>query len=236
MSSFNTLLDAPSITVVLEKLVESDPGVREEDLRRASGDGMYVDKAIEALLSSGLIERHHDMLRLVPGEGGAGKAREIIDFYRKVKNVRQRRLLFRGILNSTQYRCLIHVGTFLAMMEDEGFRKEEVDETLSTDKAQGYVEDMKIMYRTGKGVRHKLFPFIPLYYYPHFIVMTTENAGGFRAKLENAGITLIEEDYLLGNYPKEVTLQSREYIMKEKAYIKERIKNEAFDIWWYYRF
>jgi hypothetical protein len=47
---------------------------------------------------------------------------------------------------------------------------------------------------------------------------------------------MIEEDYLLGHYPKELAKQSREYILKEKGHIQERMKDEAFDIWWYYRF
>ncbi|MBP1732118.1 MAG: hypothetical protein H6Q55_2547, partial [Deltaproteobacteria bacterium] len=50
------------------------------------------------------------------------------------------------------------------------------------------------------------------------------------------GIQLTEEDYLLGNYPKELAAQSRDYVLKEKQHIKEKIKSEAFDVWWYYRF
>jgi len=33
--------------------------------------------------------------------------------------------------------------------------------------------------------------------------MDSDNVQPFRARLENTGITLVEEDYLLGNYPKE---------------------------------
>jgi hypothetical protein len=58
--------------------------------------------------------------------------------------------------------------------------------------------------RLRRSVKHKFFPFIPLYYYPHFIVMDSDNVQPFRAKLENSGIALMEEDYLLGNYPKEL--------------------------------
>jgi hypothetical protein len=86
------------------------------------------------------------------------------------------------------------------------------------------------------GLKHKFFAFIPLYYYPHFIVMDANNAEPMRSRLEGAGIALAEEDYLLGNYPKELAAQARDYIMKEKNHIKDRIKSEAFDVWWYYRF
>jgi hypothetical protein len=45
-----------------------------------------------------------------------------------------------------------------------------------------------------------------------------------------------EEAYLLGNYPKELAARARDYVQKEKNHIKEKIKGEAFDVWWYYRF
>ena len=62
------------------------------------------------------------------------------------------------------------------------------------------------------GVTHRSFPFIPLYYYPHFISMKTDDTEHLRARLKHAGITMTEEEYLLGHYPKEIADQAREYI------------------------
>ena len=91
------------------------------------------------------------------------------------------------------------------------------------------------MYRTREGLPHKSFPFIPVYYYPHFIAMKTDNAEHLRERLRHAGIVMKEEEYLLGHYPKQVAAQAREYVQREKEYIREKIKDEAFDVWWYYR-
>ncbi len=106
----------------------------------------------------------------------------------------------------------------------------------STKRAgQGYVERLKIMYRAREGLKHRCFSFIPLYYYPHFIMMKPDNTGRLRERLKETGVAMVEEEYLLGRYPKEIARQSRDYVFREKEYIRERIKNEAFDIWWFYR-
>ena len=236
MGNPGLFLDAPSIPVILERLMESEGGRTEDALMEDVADRVYLDKAIDILLKNGLIERDKGLLRLARGKRHAQSVLKIVDFYRQIGKMRRRNLVFRGILNSTQYRCLIHRGTFFEMMAEEGFQYPDVEGLLHAETKQGYVEQMKIVYRASRGAPHKLFPFIPLYYYPHFLVMTTENTGSFKAKLENAGILLIEEEYLLGNYPKDIALQAREYMLKEKDYIRERIKSEAFDIWWYYRF
>ena len=81
-------------------------------------------------------------------------------------------------------------GTFVEMMEHEGFDKEETVAILDEEKKQGYVQHLKIVYRSRSGLKHRFFPFIPLYYYPHFIVMDANNVEPFRAKLENTGIAL----------------------------------------------
>jgi len=142
----------------------------------------------------------------------------------------------RGILNATQYACLVHFATFTGIMESEGFTASDIDAMLEKDGREGYVERLKIMYRAREGLKHRSFPFIPLYYYPHFLMMKPDSTEHLRGRLKGAGIFMIEEEYLLGHYPKELASQSRDYISREKEHIKDKIKNEAFDIWWYYRF
>jgi hypothetical protein len=195
-----------------------------------------AEAALARLVEHKLVSRREGIIELSRTDSSLDRANKIIEFYRGLQRVNRRHLLFRGILNTTQYKCLIHRGTFFQIMDDEGFAHEEVEELMTTDGELGYIEHLKIVYRAKDGVTHKFFSFIPLYYYPHFIVMNNENVGPLRARLQATGVQLIEEDYLLGHYPIEIVNQSREYIRAEKEYIRERIKNEAFDIWWYYRF
>ncbi len=174
--------------------------------------------------------------RIADGEEARRRVRGIMRFYDDIDRLARRKLLFRGILNATQYACLVHFAAFSAIMESEGFTASDVNAMLEKDGSEGYVERLKIMYRAREGVRHRCFPFIPLYYYPHFLMMKPDSTEHLRGRLKNAGIFMIEEEYLLGHYPKEIASQSRDYIAKEKEHIRDKIKNEAFDIWWYYRF
>ena len=236
MASYRHLLDTPSIPRILEILLEYDEGRDESSLLQAVGDAPYATRAVDILLKHGVIAREKGRLRICHGIGVTQKVRQIVGFYGDVQRLARKDLMFRGILNATYYKCLIHFDTFIEMMEHEGFSKEEIKRTLDEEVKQGYVQHLKIVYRSRSGLKHKFFPFIPLYYYPHFIVMDANNVQPLRARLENAGIVLTEEDYLLGNYPKELAAQSRDYILKEKHHVKDKIKNEAFDVWWYYRF
>jgi hypothetical protein len=236
MSGYRHLLDTPAIPRILEMLLECEEGREEFPLLQALGDEAHATKAVDILLRHGIIAREKGRIRICRGEQVARKVELIVNFYGDVQRAARKNLVFRGILNVTYYKCLVHLGTFVEMMEHEGFSKGETIRTVDEEVREGYVQHLKIVYRARSGLKHKFFPFIPLYYYPHFIVMNADNMQPLRSRFENTGVALTEEDYLLGNYPKELAAQARDYILKEKHHIKEKIKNEAFDVWWYYRF
>jgi hypothetical protein len=236
VADYRYLLDTPAVPKLLEMLLESEQGREEPAVLDALGHDAYAAKAVVMLIEHGIIERKQGKLRIVRSTAVTRKVDQIVTFYSDVQRAAKKSLIFRGILNATYYKCLVHIGTFTEMMEQEGFGKTETIATIDEELKQGYVQHLKIVYRSRSGIKHKFFPFIPLYYYPHFIVMNADNMQPLRSRLEGAGIQLAEEDYLLGNYPKELAAQSRDYVLKEKQHIKEKIKNEAFDVWWYYRF
>jgi len=236
VANYRHLLDTPSIPRILEILLESDEGKDESALLKSVGEASHATKAVAVLLEHGMIERRKGRLRICQGNAISGRINQIVSFYRDIQKTTRKELMCRGILNATYYKCLIHFETFLEMMENEGFDRNETMKTLDAEVRQGYVQHLKIVYRSHSGLKHKFFPFIPLYYYPHFIIMDANHTGPMRSRLEGAGISLAEEEYLLGNYPKELSTQAREYIQREKNHIKDRIKGEAFDVWWYYRF
>ncbi|OPY66696.1 MAG: hypothetical protein A4E57_02661 [Syntrophorhabdaceae bacterium PtaU1.Bin034] len=236
MGSSEILLDSPAIPRVLELLMETKEGCDEMSVMKLLPDKAYAQKALQVLLGQGIIEKEDGRLRIAEGEEISRTIKGIIRFYARIDRITRRRLLFRGILNTTHYECLVHFNTFIGLMQNEGFAQPEVEVLLEKDRREGYVERVKIMYRSREGVRHRCFPFIPLYYYPHFIMMKSDQTEHLRERLKNAGVCMTEEEYLLGHYPKEIASQSRDYITREKEHIRQKIKNEAFDIWWYYRY
>jgi len=236
VASLDLFLDAPAIPSILRLLLDKAGGDRLASVVESLPDRAYTEKAIAALRGQGIIEERNGLIKIVEGEENARRVEGIIHFYAQVDRAAKRRLLFRGILNSAQYACLVHRATFLGLMEAEGFTTQETEGLIDKDGSLGYVERLTIMYRTREGLPHTTFPFIPLYYYPHFIAMRSDNAEHLRARLRSAGIVMVEEEYLLGHYPKQIAAQAREYVEREKEYIRNKIKDEAFDIWWYYRF
>lgn len=236
MATVNILLEIPAIPRILELLTEKGSGREEAELAACFPDGTFNQKALDILVARGIVMKEDGLLKLAGTEECSRAVAGIMHFYGQIDRVARRRLLFRGILNGMQYQCLVHFDAFCDMMQTEGYGRPDVDAMIAKEAREGYVEQVKIMYRAREGLKHKSFPFIPLYYYPHFIMMKADNTEHLRERLKNAGVFMIEENYLLGHYPKELAKQSREYILKEKNHIQERMKNEAFDIWWYYRF
>lgn len=236
MGSVDLLLDAPAIPCVLRLLLDKQGEDRQASVMEAFPDRALAVAAVEALEAQGLVREENDFLKVVRTEETARRIDAIILFYEHVTRVERRKLLFRGILNTAQYACLVHLDTFVGLMEAEGFTRGDVQGMADTDGEEGLVERIMITYRERRGQTKKTFPFIPLHYYPHFLAMKTDNPDNTKERLARAGITMTEEEYLLGHYPKEKADQAREYIEREKGHIRERIKNEAFDIWWYYRF
>ena len=236
MTSFNALLDPPAIPRVLKVLLHGQPGTREDSVIEHLQKRAYTQKAIEMLVGRGIIRRENGLLTIVEGEENSRRVSGIMRFYDDVDRTVRRRLLFRGILNAAAYAYLVHFKTFTTLMETDGFGREDVDAVLDADGREGYVERLSIVYRAREGLEHRCFPFIPLHHYPHFIMMKPDDTGHLRERLRNAGVVMVEEEYLLGRYPKEIAHQSRDYMVREKEHIREKIRNEAFDIWWYYRF
>ena len=236
MGTLDLFLDAPAIPSVLLLLKEKAGADRRSSIVQSLPDKAYTEQAIDTLRTQGIIEEEDGLLRIVEGEENARRIEGIIRFYARVDTAARRRLLFRGILNSAQYACLVHLATLKGLMETEGIDGEETEGLIEKEASLGFVERLPIIYRTREGLPHKSFPFIPVYYYPHFIAMKTDNAEHLRERLRRAGVVMIEEEYVLGHYPKQVAAQAREYVQKEKEYIREKIKDEAFDVWWYYRF
>ena len=236
MGSLNALLDQPAVPRILKLLLSAGETNVETSLIESLPDRAYTEKAVELLVRQGIVTRERGALRIAEGEEARRTVSGIMRFYADLDRASRRRLLFRGILNATPYACLVHFKTFTDLMEAEGFGRADMEAVLDRDGKEGYVERLTIMYRAREGLKHRCLPFIPLHSYPQFIMMKPDNTGHLRGRLKDAGIFMVEEEYLLGHYPKELAHQARDYLTREGEHIKEKIKGEAFDIWWYYRF
>ena len=135
MGSFDALLYTPTIPAILRSLAETPEGKDESDFDVGPSERQYVSKAIQALLEHGLITRDEGTLRLTKKTEYLEKVERLLEFYDDVQKQARIRLTFRGILNATQYRCLVHLHTFMEMMGQEGFDNNEVDGILAKEKS-----------------------------------------------------------------------------------------------------
>ncbi len=87
----------------------------------------------------------------------------------------RKKLLFRGILNTAQYACLIHLDTFVGLMEAEGFARTDVEAMVDDGRQDGLRGADQDHLPLARRAPAKTFPFIPLYYYPHFVSMKSDN-------------------------------------------------------------
>jgi hypothetical protein len=233
-SSIDILMYTPAIPMILRSLMEAPEGRDESDLPGGSTEERpYVTKALEALLERGLIVKDAGKFRLTDQPENIKKIENLLRFYEDLQKTIRIELTFRGILNAIEDQCLVHLKTLMEMMAQEGFGDNEVDEILVREKSAGYVEQLKIVYPSKQGMKWKLFPIIPVYYYQDFVVKG-ENVFEFRAKFADRGDAAVEEDYLLGSYPKEMAHQAREYIESQKTHIKRKIKSGVYEMWSYY--
>jgi hypothetical protein len=236
VASLDQLLEIPTIPRLLGLLLERNGQESEAFVTGHLPEPAYTQKAIETLERQGIIMREDGVLKIVEGEENSRRISAIVGFYAAVGRASRASLLFRGILNSARYDCMVHLGALITLMEAEGHHRADVDGLVDHDAKEGYVERLHVIYRVREGLEHKCFPFIPVHYYPHFITMKSDTVEHPRPTPASTDVSMMEEEYLLGHYPKEVANQAREYMKTEKEHIRERITNEAFDVWWDYRF
>jgi hypothetical protein len=163
MQTFGLLLDMPVTPLVLRALLDGE-GKDEHDLISELSHSPGIPAAIRMLVEQGLIRRTGARLKLVRDGDTRRRIDQIVAFYEKVDSNVRRKLLFRGILNTTQYKCLVREKCFMEMMEHEGASRADVDQLIDENGKQGCVERMTVAYRIRQGMECRPLPSYRWYY------------------------------------------------------------------------
>lgn len=238
MNTFEMLLSMPAVPAIMAALLDKPAGVDEASLVLAVGGPERLEDTLSALARRGLIVRRSGLVSLTPGNDAIEKAQKIVAAFYDLKSLMETSFMVRGVLGATEYyRCLVHRDTMFAMLAEEGVEKEKFEKVLAAEEKQGYVENVDIAYRLRGGVREKFFPFIPHHHYHDFVFMHSREVQKKGAAALQAGVEIVEERYLLGSHPESIAQQARIYMKHHKHHILSRVRNEAFDIiWWYDRY
>jgi len=237
MDSDNDLTSTPAFAVILEMILSRPDGITEDELLASGPDAEESARALEILSAHGLIERAKGSFVIRGNEENLENIRKIILVFRELNDINSAALIIRGILTATEYyRCLVHKETLVAMVVEEGVDRSICRRALALEERHGYIERLKINYRSRGRVREKFFPFIPYHHYHDFAEMTGRavEAVGDGLVLPGDALELVEEQYLLGNYSEALAGQARQYMSTRNARLLEKVRNEAFDIVWCY--
>ena len=219
-------------------LIENPQGIEESSIELAEGEPGRLEEALSALMQQGLVVRHFGFVSLPPGGKALELARKIVAAFHDLKSLTETSFLIRGVLTATEYyRCLVHRDTMFAILTEDGADREQLQKVLASEERQGYVENVDIPYRLRGGLKEKFFPFIPHHHYDDFVYMHSRAVENGQGLLGGPAVSVVKERYLLANHPPSIAEQARHYMRANKPHILSRVRNEAFDIiWWYDRY
>ncbi len=238
MSTFEMLLSMPAVPAIMTALVENPAGIEESSIQVAEGGPDRLEEALSALVQRGLIVRRGALVCLPPGAEALTIARKIVAAFRDLQSLTEASFMIRGVLTATEYyRCLVHRDTMFDILTEDGADREQLARVLAAEEGQGYIENIDIAYRVRGGLKEKFFPFIPHHHYDDFVYMHSRAVQNGQRLLGGPAISVVKERYLLANHPPSIAEQARRYMRENKPHILSRVRNEAFDIiWWYDRY
>jgi hypothetical protein len=232
------LLSMPAVPAIMAALIESPEGMEEKSIALAEGGPERLEEALGVLAQRGLIVRRAGFVSLPPGGKALDVARKIVAAFQDLRSLTEASFLIRGVLTATEYyRCLVHRDTMFAILTEDGADRERLEKVLAAEEKQGYIENIDIAYRMRGGLKEKFFPFIPHHHYDDFVFMHSRAVQQAQGSPQAPGVSVVEERYLLASHPASIAEQARRYMKTHKPHILNRVRNEAFDIiWWYDRY
>ena len=230
VNTFEMLLSMPAVPAIMSALIECPAGIEEATLIGIEGGPDSLEQALSALVRHGFIERRAGRVCLASGGDAVSKARSIITVFQRLKELTEISFMVRGILCATEYfECLVHKETMFSMLSGEKIAQQVLEKVLAAEQKQGYIEVLDIAYHRRGNLQERFFPFIPRHHYDDFVFMHSRSGG--------EGPSLVHESYLLGRYPASLAEQARRYMKEHKPHILDKVRNEAFDIvWWFDRY
>jgi hypothetical protein len=232
VNSFVMLLDMPAVPAIISALIECPAGIEEASLIQAEGGRRTLEEALSVLSRHGLVTRRSGCVCLAPGSDALNKALKIIAVFQELRLLTEISFMIRGVLGATEYfECLVHRETMFSLLTGEDITREMLEKVLAAEERQGYVEKLDIAYHVRGNLREKFFPFIPRHHYDDFVFMHSRE--GQRSH-GGPGDSVVQESYLLSHHPASLAEQARRYMKEHKPHIVDRVRNEAFDIiWWF---
>lgn len=197
------MTEIPAIVRILKRLRQNTAPLTYEDvINFTPGGQVYVEEALEQLVSEGIINRRGDYLSYSATAEAEDFCQKLFALYDKVTRREEMELIIRGLLCHPALGFLLEKEGLLSLMEKEGFVRELANQFIEDEVGRGYIK----MIRLGLVAKPS---FVPPLFFPIScisclrrieigIVQEPPEQGGEQNSLFR------EIDYLAGNYPSEV--------------------------------
>lgn len=253
----------PSLVVILKYLINNPQWADLNDVITATGESSTrAEKALSKLTESGILECQGALFRYVPTEKAEDFARKFLMLYDKIIQAPQLELTLRGILSSVgQPSAYLRLTRIIEVMTKEGFNREEVVGFIEREAAKGCIEKLYVIFtlkRQGsagatayqnpsansKWIRVIDIPRVP---YPSPVAISTFYMSSSRdvdvkeiARLKeeycSPGGQAVEEEYIMGTYPSELSEPAAKYLEAEKPEMLKALKEEVHQQWFGLRY
>ncbi len=214
------LVSMPSIVKVLQFLIGHPTGATLEEITGATGESpAHVDKAVEKLVSLGIIDQRDGAYFYMPSQANDCFSEQLHKVYQTITHERSRDLFVRGLICQVPSQHPIHLETLLDIAEKEGLDRYGLRRFLQQEITRGYVKRIGIVFGKTNAIGTSIL--LPVYLTPyHWIGLRSQ--GDIKTceydTLESDADerTPDEEDYILAQYPPEMATSAREY-MKDRG-------------------
>jgi hypothetical protein len=218
----------PTLVKVL-RLFQERPagGSRDEIISTTQADPQWVDRVLQHLTGRHLVALSNGSYCAEPSL--CAFAADMVRLYDKINRRNQRELLVRGLLSAVRERgYLMNMESLLKLLEEQGFEREETLAFIQEEVSRGHVGKIRVSVGSRRvGILPPL-PCLPLSdLRPTDLGQHDEHKGNWRER----GFTVWEGDYLIANYPVDLSTPAMLFLDVEGAELKMRLREETLQAW-----
>ncbi len=207
----------------------------EAEIVQATGETPeFVEKALDKLSAQKIVVMEPGGYRYA-GEARSdalyGKLGEVCAL---VSRGAELELLTRGLICATPQPCLIRLSAVLTILAGEGYNNDEVMDFIAEEIKKGNVKKIKLLFYLRR--QSSLPTYVPQEYINPLSWVDTDSYHqvGHYVGEDDPGFPSAHEEYLLGDYPREMASPAKEFLDTEKTYIKDKLREEAMRNWFFW--
>ncbi|MDY6835874.1 MAG: hypothetical protein SVY53_13855 [Chloroflexota bacterium] len=191
-------------------------------------DPPHVEKVLEELSSRNIVARSGKSYRYDKNDKNDEMADKVLAVYEKIAQRARREQLVVGILSAaSDYNWSLRFGTLCKTLEYEGIESEGLDISLHEANEEGSIGWIRIACVSKEKITFPVPPFLPLSYVIYLRRLEPDVYETFREQWFASGLSIWEEDYLIGNYPPHQYHPAMQNIDKELKRMRARVEQEA---------